>query len=235
MIHAGTEVLMHDGTYKLAKDLVIGDLLMGPDSLPKEITKINIKMDIVYRLTGTFGSSVICTKNTIGRHMINVPIDFQHKDVNIDLSNVKYFLESNDYTEKPRISSELLINSKEVRQSVLQNLLTSMSAYKNFYEVEIFHNYDLVRDIQFLCLSLGIMVMLKKRERAQVHSFTLKIFITPKTYLGKDNNQDKIEEELIDNRTQKYKRQKIKPLCECYEIIVPNNSYVLYNFMVVGT
>lgn len=38
---ADTEVIMYDGSIKMLKDLKIGDLLMGVDSTPREVLKIN--------------------------------------------------------------------------------------------------------------------------------------------------------------------------------------------------
>lgn len=36
----GTEILMHDGTIKKVEDVIVGDKLMGPDSLSREVLKL---------------------------------------------------------------------------------------------------------------------------------------------------------------------------------------------------
>lgn len=36
----GTEIVMYDGTLKKVEDIVVGDLLMGPDSQPREVLKL---------------------------------------------------------------------------------------------------------------------------------------------------------------------------------------------------
>lgn len=49
---AGTEILMHDGSIKVVEDIVVGDLLMGPDSRPRRVTSLATGKDTMYEVSG---------------------------------------------------------------------------------------------------------------------------------------------------------------------------------------
>jgi type IV secretion system protein VirB4 len=61
----GTPVLMKDGTVKLAEDIKVGDLLMGPDSTGREVTRLYRGQDQMYRITPVKGESFILSANQI--------------------------------------------------------------------------------------------------------------------------------------------------------------------------
>ena len=46
----GTSVRMYDGTTKLVEDVVVGDKLMGPDSLPREVKNLTRGFDKMYKV-----------------------------------------------------------------------------------------------------------------------------------------------------------------------------------------
>jgi hypothetical protein len=47
----GERVMMHDGHTKAAEDVVVGDLLMGPDSKPRRVLETHSGIDELYRVT----------------------------------------------------------------------------------------------------------------------------------------------------------------------------------------
>ena len=51
-----TPVLMHDGTIKAVQEVAQGDLLMGPDSLPRRVLSTTQGHDEMYRVTPTKGA-----------------------------------------------------------------------------------------------------------------------------------------------------------------------------------
>ena len=65
-VHENTDILMGDGiTRKEAKDIVIGDYVMGSDSLPKRVENVTQGTDEMYRITPKKGESWICTQDHI--------------------------------------------------------------------------------------------------------------------------------------------------------------------------
>ena len=54
-----TPILMHNGTIKMVQNVVVGDLLMGPDSKPRFVLSVCAGRDPLYRVTPTKGDSYI--------------------------------------------------------------------------------------------------------------------------------------------------------------------------------
>lgn len=59
----GTEILMYDGSIKLVEDVIVGDLLMGPDSQPREVMKLVRGNEEMYEIFPAKGKSFIVNKN----------------------------------------------------------------------------------------------------------------------------------------------------------------------------
>jgi hypothetical protein len=53
----GQGILMYDGTIKKVENIQIGDLLMGPDSTPREVLKLHSGVDEMYRIHPYRGKS----------------------------------------------------------------------------------------------------------------------------------------------------------------------------------
>jgi hypothetical protein len=49
-LHPLTEVLMYDGSFQKAKDLVVGDVLMGDDSTPRVIQRVDTGRQLMYKV-----------------------------------------------------------------------------------------------------------------------------------------------------------------------------------------
>ena len=56
----GTEVLMYNGTLKKVEDIVVGDLLMGPDSLPRRVCSLGRGRAPMFRICPNKGESFTC-------------------------------------------------------------------------------------------------------------------------------------------------------------------------------
>ena len=61
----GTPVLMYDGTVKPVEQVVVGDLLMGPDSTPRRVLTLARGWEEMYRVTPTKGDSYVVNKSHI--------------------------------------------------------------------------------------------------------------------------------------------------------------------------
>ncbi len=88
-----TPIIMHDGTVKMVQDIVEGDKLMGPDSMPCRVLSTNIGYGDLFQVNPVKGDPFVCndvhvlslrctgTKkdNTSGQYvkdkLINIPLD----------------------------------------------------------------------------------------------------------------------------------------------------------------
>ena len=61
----GTEVLMYDGTYKKVENIIIGDLLMGDDSTPREVLSLARGQEKMYRVIPNKGEPFVCNESHI--------------------------------------------------------------------------------------------------------------------------------------------------------------------------
>src|SRR5665213_1029949 len=61
----GTEVLMFDGSIKKVEDVVIGELLMGPDSKPRTVLNIGSGGGNLVRIDPVKGDSWICNDDHV--------------------------------------------------------------------------------------------------------------------------------------------------------------------------
>ncbi len=61
----GTRVLMYDGSTKSIEDIVIGDIVMGDDNLPRVVTKIFSGQDEMFKVSLVGGDSHVVNKNHI--------------------------------------------------------------------------------------------------------------------------------------------------------------------------
>lgn len=231
MFHSSTLVLLSNGSYKSISEITIDDILMNPDGEPVSISYIKSSEVELYRITCTYGHSFLATKDSFDKTFTTSEIELPHKNVTIDVSDIEYFLTSNNCITQPTIPKNYLINSRKVREEVLNRLLSCMCKYKTYHEVEIFHNYQLVKDLQYLCSSLGIITMLRRRPQAQVSSHTLRIFIIPKLYIGTITSKEEINKDLIRYRTRNCNKVKIAGLYRCYQIEVASGTYLLENFI----
>lgn len=60
-----TPILMYSGTIKMVQDIEIGDLVMGPDSTPRKVLKINSGNSQLYKINPVKGESWVCNDEHI--------------------------------------------------------------------------------------------------------------------------------------------------------------------------
>jgi Hom_end-associated Hint/Homing endonuclease len=84
-LHPDTPVLMFDGSTKTAKEIKVGDKLMGPDSKPRNVLGTTFGKDTMYEIQPTKGESYIVNS----AHILSLRSTDTQKIVNI---NVKEYL-----------------------------------------------------------------------------------------------------------------------------------------------
>lgn len=84
----GTKVLMFDGRPKCVEDIDVGDLLMGPDSLPREVTTTASGRDHMFQVTPKKGEPytvnydhVLCIKLTAGKGITKKLAGYHYGDI----------------------------------------------------------------------------------------------------------------------------------------------------------
>ncbi len=58
----GSEVLMFDGSFKKVEDVIVGDILMGPDSKPRKVLRLIQGQDDMYEINTNWGYSATFNK-----------------------------------------------------------------------------------------------------------------------------------------------------------------------------
>lgn len=61
----GTKILMYDGSTKNVEEIVTGDLLMGPDSLPRKVLNLHFGKDEMYKIIPNKGNSFVVNSEHI--------------------------------------------------------------------------------------------------------------------------------------------------------------------------
>ena len=79
----GTRIIMVDGSFKPVEDIVVGDVVMGPDSGPRIVKNLSRGMDKMYNIVETYSSKklfcvnsahILCIKDEKSNKMSCVPI-----------------------------------------------------------------------------------------------------------------------------------------------------------------
>lgn len=65
--NVNTNIIMYDGSIKNVKDIVVGDLVMGPDSKPRRVLSTHSLMDYGYKIIPTKGDSYVVN----GKHILS--------------------------------------------------------------------------------------------------------------------------------------------------------------------
>jgi Rad3-related DNA helicase len=61
----GTKILMYDGTTKNVEDVIVGDLLMGPDSQPRKVLQLHFGNEMMYKIIPNKGNPFVVNKKHI--------------------------------------------------------------------------------------------------------------------------------------------------------------------------
>jgi superfamily II DNA or RNA helicase len=86
-----TEILMYDGTIKKVQDIVVGDILMGDDSTPRNVLTLARGREQMYKISSKKGDSYICNES----HILSLKSSSNHskkikKGDIIDISVIDY-------------------------------------------------------------------------------------------------------------------------------------------------
>lgn len=87
----GTEVLTYNGAIKVVEEVVVGDLLMGPDSLPREVLSVCSGEDEMFEIIPTKGKVWACN----APHVLSL-VHTQTNEV-IDISLDEYLLKNKTF------------------------------------------------------------------------------------------------------------------------------------------
>ena len=90
------EILMFDGSRKIAKNIVIGDLIMGPDSQPRRVERLTSGIAPMYKVTPTKGKPFTCN----GKHMLPLKTtskSYKHLEGNIQVED--YMEQTNGFRQ----------------------------------------------------------------------------------------------------------------------------------------
>lgn len=90
----GTPVLLYDGTIKKAEEVEKGDLLMGPDSLPRRVVSTCMGVENMYRISPTKGDPYIVNES----HVLSLKLTKSKKTDKVELVNISV----RDYLNKSK-------------------------------------------------------------------------------------------------------------------------------------
>lgn len=203
----GTPILLYDGTIKNVEDIVVGDILMGDDSTPRNVLSTCSGTDVMYKIYQKNGDSYTVNAPHIlslinrQKEIIDIPVtDFLAKDTTFK-QQYRGFKVSVDFEEKQiyehpysygknfvdnTIPLEYKANTKYVRLHLLAGIIDSCAFYEennDCYEITK-DNKQILQDITYVARSLGFAVTtIYNNYDTETHkkSFTIKIFGNIKT------------------------------------------------------
>ena len=78
---AGTKILMLDGTIKNVEDVVVGDMLIGPDSKARNVTALHSGTEVMHKITPVKGEAftvnaghILSLRNTSTNAIVNISV-----------------------------------------------------------------------------------------------------------------------------------------------------------------
>lgn len=89
---AGHPIMMHDGTIKRVEDVLLGDMLMGPDSKPRKVVRLHRGTDMIYQVTPVKGQPFVVN----GGHIMSVYITPRKKGMQSTIQEISVY----DYLSK---------------------------------------------------------------------------------------------------------------------------------------
>lgn len=139
----GTKVLMYDGTYKQVEDIIVGDVLMGPDSKPRNVLKLFRGREQMYWVRQNKGIDYRVNEN----HILSL------KDRST--KNIRETINGKRVIVKHIPCDETIVNNISIKEfiSKSKNFKTVNKGYKS--GVLFFNDTPLTIDPYFLGLWLG--------------------------------------------------------------------------------
>lgn len=106
----GTKILMYDGTFKNVEDVKIGDQLIGPDGLSRNVLKLYTGEDDLYKIIPVKGNEFIVNKDHILHINFSSKGNKRKKETKLNIS-IEDYLKFND---SDKYISKLISNDKEL-------------------------------------------------------------------------------------------------------------------------
>ena len=95
----GTEILLYDGSKKKVEDIIIGDLLMGDDSTPRQVLSLARGREMMYKINGPNSDSYIVNESHILSLKYSKNINNNDNDI-LDISVKDYLKLLNNQDNK---------------------------------------------------------------------------------------------------------------------------------------
>jgi hypothetical protein len=154
-----TKILMFDGSITKAKDVKVGDLLMGPDSKPRTLLSVCSGTDEMYRIKPRIGRAFECNK----AHILTLKSSY------IPIIRSTNYLENGfyvSYTELAIIKQKYFTDLNLAKQ-----FMKELQDHEDIFDVSVedYLQWDLIR--QHLCqvfhvpVDFGHETLVNRRER----------------------------------------------------------------------
>lgn len=85
----GTDILMYDGSTKKVEDVLVGDLLMGPDSTPRSVLKLSQGTSKMYKIIPVKGDPFVVNED----HVLSLQVYKRGGKFDIENITVKNYIE----------------------------------------------------------------------------------------------------------------------------------------------
>lgn len=135
----GTNILMYDGSFKKVEDINVGDILMGPDSKPREVLKLVRGNDLMYKIIPNKGKEFVVNSD----HILHLKYSLKNKNIPqyLNITVNEYLNLSKCMREKLKLVKSLrfLSRKKELaRESNKDSLFVGIKdivrcGYDNYY------------------------------------------------------------------------------------------------------
>ena len=132
----GTEVLMYDGSLKKIEDIVVGDLVMGPDSKPRKVLETDRGTAELYKVSQSHAMTYIVNSE----HVLSLKGRKDNSIVNIPIKEYLNLKKYNKWCTK-KINIIDIIEICKIQLNILYKnisfLVMSSQAYKSLSKLQI--------------------------------------------------------------------------------------------------
>lgn len=195
------KVVMYDCSTKEAREIIVGDKLMGPDGLPREVLSVTTGIDKMYRIIPEVGTCFIVNEPHIlsfknkEDEVVNISVreylelenkedlvlwrpilPFSKVDIGASPYDVGAHFHLINQDEALRILNIITFNSIDMRREFLAGFLDSYSTSWGGSLVIKANGRELIEKFTFLVNSLGLMITLADRVGNLPWEKTLKIY-----------------------------------------------------------
>lgn len=176
-----TRILMYNGEYKFVQDIVVGDKVMGDDSLVRNVITLGSGTDLMYEISHKISGKsykvnsehILCLLSTEDDSLLEIPVkefiklpesikhayrgystsvEFGERELCLDIEKTCNFFE-----EPVKLPVFFKINSSKIRIQVLHHLCKNIGFYEGDTVSIIVHGGTLFEDIMWIIDSLGFL------------------------------------------------------------------------------